>query len=279
MNKKIFLYTDFRKFLSDYYKERKRTQPGFSHRVIGNRVGFSAGYFSRILSGAKPLSEKMIINFCTFLKFSKKEALYFEAMVRYNQAHSNEERRIYYERMLLALPPQALQLSKDQLAIFKESHYCIIHAILYLLPVNKASDLASIGNLLVPPIRPLKVQEALNLLERLELIFVDGSGNYKVKETFLSSILASDERLIRSFLHNSITQAANALWMFPLEQRPTSTMVISISREGFLKIKDLLDGLRHDINQVVAEEKRATQVYQVNYQMFPVSKTIRGDLQ
>ena len=279
MNKNIFEYTDFRKFLSDYYHERKKAQPGFSHRLIGNRVGFSAGYFSRILSGSKPLSEKLILNFCAFLKLSKKEALYFEAMVRYNQARSNEERRIYYERMILSLPQQVLQLSKDQLAIFTESYYCIIHAILYLYRVDNNTDLSKIGNLLIPPISAAKVKGALKLLERLNLIGQDHYGNYKVKETFLSSILRSDERVVRSFLNNAIMQAGNALWMFPPDKRPTSTMVISVSEQGFLKIKDLLDTLRRDINQVVREDEHPNQIQQISYQMFPVSKIIKGDLE
>ena len=41
--KSVFEYSDYRKFLLDYYSEKKAANRNFSHRFIANRVGFKSG--------------------------------------------------------------------------------------------------------------------------------------------------------------------------------------------------------------------------------------------
>lgn len=46
----IFCYTDYRKFLFDFYEAKKRSTPHFSHRYVAQKVGFSSsGFFSKII--------------------------------------------------------------------------------------------------------------------------------------------------------------------------------------------------------------------------------------
>jgi uncharacterized protein (TIGR02147 family) len=53
---KIYEYTDFRKFLKDFYDDKKKEAPNFSYRFITLEGGINAGNFSKILKGQRNLS-------------------------------------------------------------------------------------------------------------------------------------------------------------------------------------------------------------------------------
>ena len=49
----IFSYTDFRKFLTDYYEEQKKDNPRFSYRSLTALGGINPGNFSKMLKGER----------------------------------------------------------------------------------------------------------------------------------------------------------------------------------------------------------------------------------
>ena len=54
----IYQYTDYRKYLNDYYEEMKKVNKNFSYRYWSSKAGFSTKTFLyRILKGEKALSK------------------------------------------------------------------------------------------------------------------------------------------------------------------------------------------------------------------------------
>ena len=47
----IFTYTDFRKYLTDYYEDRKKVNPRFSYRSLTAMGGINPGNFAKMLKG------------------------------------------------------------------------------------------------------------------------------------------------------------------------------------------------------------------------------------
>jgi len=100
----VFEYTDYRKFLADFYSFKKSANKSFSHRFVQEKIGFkSAGHFSQILSGRANISLIYIEKIVEFLKLNKKEASYFQNMVMFNQSKIHEEKRRYFEKINAAL--------------------------------------------------------------------------------------------------------------------------------------------------------------------------------
>ncbi|MBD3420106.1 MAG: TIGR02147 family protein, partial [Chitinivibrionales bacterium] len=59
--KPVTTYIDFRKFLSDYYEEKKRTTHHFSHRYFAQKAGISSSSFlTRVIDGRRNLTRPMI---------------------------------------------------------------------------------------------------------------------------------------------------------------------------------------------------------------------------
>ena len=54
----IFDYSDFRKYLTDYYEDKKKDNPNFSYQVIANKAGVkNRGFIYNIINGDKVLSK------------------------------------------------------------------------------------------------------------------------------------------------------------------------------------------------------------------------------
>ena len=89
----IFLYTDYRKFLTDWQAGLKARDAKFSHRYVNDKVGASsAGWFSDLLKGRINLTGRFLTALTRLIGLKGKAMQYFEAMVDYAQAGSTEER-------------------------------------------------------------------------------------------------------------------------------------------------------------------------------------------
>jgi uncharacterized protein (TIGR02147 family) len=53
----LFEYLDYRKFLRDFYEEKKRKTPHFSYQIWAHSAGFrSKSFFPEVISGKKNVS-------------------------------------------------------------------------------------------------------------------------------------------------------------------------------------------------------------------------------
>jgi len=97
---KVFDYTDYRKYLLDYYNFRKKTDKIFSYRFFAQKAKFnSSGLYKEIVDGKRSLTRTLIAKFSTALKHGKREAEYFENMVLFNEAKSTEEKKLLYDNL------------------------------------------------------------------------------------------------------------------------------------------------------------------------------------
>ena len=90
----IFQFTHFRKYLEEYQTKRSEQDPSFTRTEICNLLGLpkTRSYFADVLRG-KRVSPRMVEKFIEVLALPRKEAKYFEAMVRLDQAKSETARR------------------------------------------------------------------------------------------------------------------------------------------------------------------------------------------
>lgn len=272
----IFDYDDYIIYLSDYYRENKERNPNFSHRYIGSKVGFSPGYFSRILKRDKKLSDPMIFKFIKFLKLNNSEGFYFENLVKYNQAKTDTEKTKYYERMLSCKQQKKKLIEKDHYELFSQWYHCALHTLINCTPIGEETDFREVGKALIPAVSDVKVKKSIDLLLRLGMIGKNGNGSYEIKNNFISTGENVNALSIRNFLRNSLELAEGALERFSTNKRVASSMVISVSEKGYQKIKEKLEQSRQEINKILATDHDVNRVYQINMQLFPLSHKFQG---
>lgn len=81
----IYNYLDYRQFLEDFYKEKKKKNPKFSYQVIANIAGFKAkSHYKGIIDGSRNLTTQSIPKMNKVLKLTDKQFAYFSDLVAFN---------------------------------------------------------------------------------------------------------------------------------------------------------------------------------------------------
>ncbi len=270
----IFDYTNYRLFLKDYYTDKKKENTNFSYRYIANKVGFkSAGHFTQIIKGQANISSHLIAKFSKFMKLKKREVEFFELLVYFDQAVSQEEKAHYFERIVNFKEVTAKILTPDQYEFYTKWYYAVIRDVLSTYEFS--GDFKKLSNTVIPTISTAEAERAIKLLERLELIKVDERGIYRVTDSFISTSSEEQSIVLSSYAMEMIERAKEAVNLLPKEERMISWSGFSVSKETYSAIVEEIRATRKRIRTLVAKDVHPERVYHFNVQFFPVSKELK----
>ncbi|MFC1584172.1 TIGR02147 family protein [Fibrobacterota bacterium] len=268
----IFDYTNYRKYLQDYYQWAKVNVRGFSHRAFLAKAEMSGpNYLKRVMEGVHNLTESSISKFAKALDLSETEATFFKYLVFFNQARTLDEKDRYFEILIhLKSPHSQHVLEKFQYDYYKDWYNIAIREILSYFPYkDKPAELAKE---IAPPISPKKVKKALELLERLGLIERREGGSYALTSRAITTGSEVRSLLVPKFHITMAKLAAEAVTRFHKDERYFSSISMSFSEEGYREVIRLIRDLRKKVIQRVAEETDPDRAYHLNLQLFPMSR-------
>jgi len=267
----IFSYTDFRKFLADYYQEKKALRKSFSYRYIAGKVGFkSAGHFTQIITGKANISIVLIERFAEFLKLKKRESDYFQCLVLFNQAKNHEDKKRYFGRMTSFHEVTVRIVDAAQYEFYDKWYYTAVHELLDFYRFK--GDYKELGRQIEPTISPAEAQKAVELLTGLGFIRKDAHGYFRKTSAAISTGISAPSLAVNSFVLNSLKLSAEAIDRFPREERNLSWLTMSLSKESYDEIIEELRAFRRRALDIASHDPNADRVYQFNFQVFPVSK-------
>jgi len=268
----VFEYSDYRKFLKDYYDNEKLNNKIFTYRYLSQKVGFkSIGHFTQILQGKANISISLIDRFARMLKLKKREAEYFRNMVLYNQAKRHEDKKNYFEKMVSFKEFAVKIVDIRQYEFYDKWYYSAVREILDFFSCD-GNNIEEIGKLVDPSISVLETKKSLELLESLNLIKKDEHGYYRKSDAVISTGYEAEALALSNFTINSMELAREAIDRFPKKQRNFSWLTLAVSEKGFLAIQEGLRAFRRQALEIARNDEEANRVYQFNFQIFPVSK-------
>lgn len=274
---RIFDYTDYRKYLCDYYKDQKSCNPYFSYRYFAGKAQISSiGLYKDVIEGKQSLSRRAIGKFSKAMGHSKREADFFEAMVFFTDANSIEERKIYFERMMACYESKASLIEASRYDYYSQWYYSAIRALLSFFLFDGV-DYTALANKLSPPIKPEQAKKAIEVLERLGMIEKNSDGYYEPCNQIITTGLVSNNRKLQAlsiiaFQRNLLSLAAEAYDRYSERQMDMSSITLSISNATRKLIKDEAAAFRKKILSLVENDANPECVYQLNCQFFPLTE-------
>lgn len=265
----IFTYTDYRKFLSDAWAERKAADPKFSHRFIGLRAGFaSSGFFSRILSGDVNLTPTGALRLADIFRLNRQETRYLELIVLFDQAKSDEQRALFLDRIVVWRKSRVPEIDPSKVALFKD--WRVVAVLQALDIVEFADDHDGLGRLLRPPVEGSEIRRILGLLESNGFVRREADGIWRKVDAVLSSGF-SDEESIRSFRRAVMELGIEAVDCFTPAEQSLSTLTLSVSEATFERLRDRLRHLRREALELAKADESPDRVVQMMLQIFPLA--------
>lgn len=268
----IFEYIDHRRFLSDYYREKKKTSRAFSYRYFCGKAGIKSPVFlKQVIDGERNLTESMAEKFLTAMQLSEKEQRYFRHLVLFNQAKTSDRKQEHYAvlRSMMNRVNERV-LSPDLFDYFSFWYHPALRELVCLGDFR--DDFDAIGRTLIPPISAREAKAGVKLLVRLGMIVRQADGSYRQKEAALATGNDIVSLAVRSFNGHMVLLAKDAIERFPITQRHVSGITLSCTDELYKAISEEVSAFK---DRVVAMVNRSVEphsrVYQLNVQLFPLS--------
>ncbi|MGM0443108.1 MAG: TIGR02147 family protein [Fibrobacterota bacterium] len=276
----VFLYSDYRKYMSDYFEEMKR-ESRFSYQAFADSARIkSRGFIFRVIKGDKNLSAESSSRIARAMNLAKKEVEYFQALVRFNQARDNRKKHIYYRDMVeikrgSRRTPESALLRDDQVELHARWYHAVVRSLVGI--IRFTGDYERLGQMVQPNITAFQARKSVELLERLELIRRDADGVYRLQE----NTVTTGEDFRPMALHHYYSQcyelAERAMSDIPREERSISGLTLGMSRQNFTLVTERIAQLRKELLDLAENDRDSDSVYKINISVFPVSQTVGAE--
>jgi uncharacterized protein (TIGR02147 family) len=273
----IFNYTDFRKYLNDYYLERKKETPWFSYNSFSQKIGFkNKGFIYNIIHQNKNLSTSSIIKISQAIGLSNNEAEYFENLVLFNQAGDLKEKNYYYDRLSGVQSKnknngKALQLHKNQYEFYSTWYHGAIRSLIDMFPFK--DDYKWLAKNVFPSITIKQAKSSVELLEKLELITKNEEGYYRLANVNIKTGSEIRNLAVQNFYREGAQLAIRALDLLPADKRNISGLTLGISKKTYDAICEDIKELRAKIINRVNQDNESNSAYQLNFHLYPITNT------
>jgi uncharacterized protein (TIGR02147 family) len=270
----IFEYDNYRIFLHDYFQAKKAEEDSFSQRYFARNAGFNSHNFcTLVMQGKRNLSKDSIQKIIKTIGLKGKTANYFEFLVYLNQAVSLEEKELYFQCLKeTGKKTQFYKLNKDQFFYYEKWYYPVVREILTMQ--DWKCDFAALAKAVRPSISPMEAREAVELLENNDLVHKDANGKYQLVNKFVTSASIPDF-IKKKARRDVLLKGIETIDTINPNEKYAAYSTVTMSKKLYEEVRGILDDTRQKILALVDEDYAAEEVYEVVFQVFPVSNINR----
>lgn len=270
----IFTYTDFRKYLTDFYEDRRKTDPHFSYRSLSDQSGINPGNFIKMLKGERNLTLVAAIKLSHPMGLNKRERDYFQAMIRFSQAKNHEEKKQCFEEIIAFKESSVRVLDAGYYLFYDKWYYTAVREALSFFPLTD-NNFAELGKAIIPAISVKQVEKTVALLLELKLVVKEENGFYQRTDAVLSTGNEVRSLILNNFVIHTMKLAAQAI-NAKVQETNLSTVTCSLNSEGFNLVQEEIRKCRRRILEIAKGSNVPDRVYQFNMQLFPLTERYDG---
>lgn len=276
----LSIYTDFRKYLEDYFLYRREQSKGrlrpYSYSDFSAAADIkSPNYLKMIISGQRNLSPEMCRKFAKALKLNKEETIEFETLVFYGQEKDPLVRNKYLKQLSDIRAQKALASGDiDSSTWDKIPNWLswVLYAMIDQEDVRFSPQ--KLKALLRNQASEKQINEAIEKLISSQDITVDEDSVAHKKSSMISNADKIPPALVRKLQAELIYLGLESLYRDAPTDREISGFTLAMTKEEFQWVRHELRKVRKDLQSKLMMEREKTpgkRVYQVNVQLFPLT--------
>ena len=266
----VLEYTSYRQYIVDYYTDRK-AKSAFTWQMFAEKAGFSSPVYLKYVSeGRFNLSEEAALRVASAMSLVEYERDYFCEMVRFDHAKTDEEKKIFFNKMLaIAAAHKVKIIEADSYRFFEDWKNPVLRELAPSMPGAKPLALAKACR---PNITAAEVTESLSFLVKANLLQKGKDGNYvQTEKSVTTGPLQATPVAVRS-LHRQMGEfALEAIEGVSQDERHFSGLTLGITRKAYEKIVQEIAECRKRIVAIAREDDATEEVYRLNMQFFPMT--------
>lgn len=266
-------YLDYRKFLKDFYSQKKEYSSDYSYRVFSRMAGISSpSHLKMVMDGKRNLTHATVSKYKKALGLKKKQdAQYFELLVNYNQELDHDKKVELFHQILQEKEKKGFSvLAQEQFNFLSRWHYVALYVLVDCKDFK--SDYQWMASRLRKKVSVANVEKAINDLIKIGLLEYDGQRGLRQAQGALDTPEEIQSMAVVPYHKNMINLAMQYLDDGPWELREFNGGTIPMNKETLIKLKEKIREFRKEINAMTENLEDVTDVYQLNVQLFPLTE-------
>lgn len=267
---RIEAYTDFRRYLKDFYADRKRSEEGFSHRVFCQRAGLSSpSYLREVIDGKRNLTDVTIPQFVRGLGLTDLDARFFGLLVRFNQSVDPALKQQVLEQMRgMRQKVDSAIVPLDRYDYYSRWYHPVLRELACRRIWN--DDWAAMARCVRPRIRMTQAREGMELLERLGFLRREGK-RWIQTDPVISTGGEVDSMAVRAGNRDYAKLGVVAIDEQPPSRRDISTVIFGLDASTYSQLKQEIREFKDRIARIVHDQPACERVMALNVQLFDLS--------
>ncbi|PIU58118.1 MAG: hypothetical protein COS89_02045 [Deltaproteobacteria bacterium CG07_land_8_20_14_0_80_38_7] len=270
----IFQYDNYRKYLRDWFIWMKKTNPVFSYRAFSQWAGFkSPNQLLLVMDGKRNISISTLNKYLAVLKLKDNEAVYFELLVKFNQAKDMPTRTRCFQQLSPYWLKRGTVLGKEQYDYLSGWFYTAIREMVNLN--NFKEDGRWISKRLKGMINPIQARRAIEILLKLNLLKRDENDKLVQTSSYLTTGNETEAVAAYIFHEHMLHLAMESLKKKPSSERNISSLTFTIRKKDYESIVSKINEFRKEVvslleNRAVKEEDDS--LYELSLHLFPIGE-------
>ena len=268
--KDVLEYTGYRQYIADYYADKK-AKSAFTWQMFAEKAGFSSPVYLKYVSeGRFNLSEEAALRVAAAMSLVEYERDYFCEMVRFDHAKTDDEKKVFFNKMLAIADAHKVKvIEADSYRFFEDWKNPVLRELAPSMPGAKPLALARACR---PEITAAEVTESLSFLVKANLLQKDKDGNYvQTEKSVTTGPMKATPVAVRT-LHRQMGEfALEAIEGVSQDERHFSGLTLGITRQAYEKIVQEIAECRKRIIAIAREDDATEEVYRLNMQFFPMT--------
>lgn len=268
----IYRYLSFRKFLEDWFAQKKQNNPRFSHRAFSLRCKQkSPSFLKDLISGRRNITSKQEAPVIKLLNLDEDETRYFQDLLTVEQSKDRSQQDRAFERIAAARRYHGAQRIEGESYRYLSRWYCPA-----IRELAHRSDFRPDPNWIRAQLRPKisikQAQEALQILQDLDMLIIHDDGTVENKEGSFATPKQVQGLAVHNYHQEMLTLAKDGIGRFTPEERHFLALTVQVPQSLLPELKEQLNDMATRLfNLCETNESAPEQVLQVQLHFFPLT--------
>lgn len=272
----IYDYLDYRHYLVEVYEALKAQGKVRSYRQFARLADSkSPDFLQRIRDRRRNITPAEAIYLCRALKIPRKKRLYFEALINFEQAESNNEKEWWFLKILHAREYKSIKkVDSAKYRYFSQWYVPVVRELMTHPDFDMTP--AWIASRIKPRVSVAKVRSAIALIKSLELVqHTRETGRFEMVDRAVRTPSEIASVAVSKFHRDMISLGRQSLDRYDKSERDIRSITIGMSASHYDIFKQRMESIWKELLALGAQEETPEVVYQINLQLFPLSATER----
>lgn len=266
----VFRFHDYREFLTAQIAFLKSSSK-LSQRALAKKSNLSAAYLPLVLSGKRTLTAESLLKLLPHLGLDGEEKRYLELLRTLSESTSMESRYESFEQIKEMRGYRHLNPQEVETYQYLSQWFIVAIREMATLPGFNLNP-QWIQSKLRSPTRLGEIRNAIDFLLTHGYVIQSPNGKITLPEKDLDCVGGIFRLALGKFHAQMLDVTRELMTHTPREERKLSGYTFAGSKEGFSKVRDILDNALDEIRKVEEKDAKQTEhVYHVTVMAVPLT--------